>query len=174
MHPLTVGIRVMIDGWPVWPDYSIAGKPRPDVAVAYPGYGPNHGFDFNVAVGMVGTRNVCVQAQNSGVYNNLNCRTINLSDGRTLPTNYRFLSFTHPRSRNVDPTLRAGYWISSGDASLINVAMGRWDIGYSNNRVDTFMSTTPKVIFNGTWLAPLVGVHHLARESVLTVVRGSA
>ena len=25
-----------------------------------------------------------------------------------------------------------------------------------------------------TWLAPLVGVHHLARESVLTVVRGSA
>ena len=45
-----------------------ANKPRQDVAAAYPGYGPNHGFATVLSAG-VGAHTVCAWARNAHPYN---------------------------------------------------------------------------------------------------------
>ncbi|MDQ1428678.1 MAG: hypothetical protein QOK39_2154 [Acidimicrobiaceae bacterium] len=60
-NPVTVS--VVVDGTPItsFP----ADQPRPDIANAFPGYGPNHGFDMTVSVA-AGKRSICVVASNQG------------------------------------------------------------------------------------------------------------
>jgi hypothetical protein len=57
-----------------------AARSRPDVAAAYPGFGPNHGFDAVVPAPNGTTATVCVYAINTpaGVNPLLGCRTISV------------------------------------------------------------------------------------------------
>jgi hypothetical protein len=69
-----VGVHVYVDGR--FAGAGVASGWRPDVGVAYPGYGAGHGFSLVVpAVG--GTRQVCVYGLNEGVGVNalIACRT---------------------------------------------------------------------------------------------------
>ena len=55
---------------------------RPDVGVAYRGWGDNHGFDFTVPVGGGAVKEVCVWGINAGAGSDntfLGCRTVRLS-----------------------------------------------------------------------------------------------
>ena len=150
-----LGVRVTIDGYSVTSDYSLANRYRPDVGQAYPGYGDSHGFDFDVPVGLYGSRYVCVQAQNSGVYNQINgCMNIDTTAGRQAPNNVNTFGFTWQRSRHIDNVLRAGYYqdssVTFSAASGINQAMARWDAPiYGNNKIDTFVTgyAPSKVVF---------------------------
>jgi hypothetical protein len=76
-----LGVRITVDGavYPMpAPGYITADQYRPDVGVAYPGYGDYHGFGAWVKV-PPGTHTLCAQAQNSGVYSWLtNCHTYTL------------------------------------------------------------------------------------------------
>lgn len=87
-YPTTpLGVRVLVDGavYPMpSPGYFYANTYRPDVGAAYPGYGNWHGFHAWVTVPF-GSHQVCVQAQNTGVYTTLtNCHSYNM----TLDTMY--------------------------------------------------------------------------------------
>jgi hypothetical protein len=81
-----LGVRAVVDGSIYFfPDtnFRIADTLRTDVGASYPGYGNNHGFDFKIP-STNGSHTVCIQAQNSGVYNQIgNCRsyTVNGSNG---------------------------------------------------------------------------------------------
>ena len=87
--------EVFVSGWAIDPDSTApinvdvwvdgaftakltANVPRPDVASAYPGYGPNHGFNGAVPV-PAGTHEVCVYALNTGPgtsNKSLGCKTV--------------------------------------------------------------------------------------------------
>jgi SpoIID/LytB domain protein len=66
-------VDVYVDGR--WAATGTADKPRPDVGAAYPGYGPNHGFDFTVPAGP-GSHQVCTFAiDDGGNHLGMGCRT---------------------------------------------------------------------------------------------------
>jgi hypothetical protein len=72
----SVTVQVLVDGKIV--ASAPADGPRPDIAAAYPAYGPNHGFDVTAPIAS-GTHNVCVVALNAaaGTANpQLGCRTV--------------------------------------------------------------------------------------------------
>jgi hypothetical protein len=56
-----IDVHVYVDGR--WAGRALADRSRPDVAAAYPLYGPNHGFDMTIGVSR-GSRQVCVYAIN--------------------------------------------------------------------------------------------------------------
>ncbi len=63
--------------------YLAAGS-RPDVGAAFPGFGPDHGFDVTINGVTQGSRDVCVYAINVGVGEVnplLGCRNVNVPDG---------------------------------------------------------------------------------------------
>lgn len=77
-----VDIHLFIDGRYV--RTGTADRPRPDVAAAYPGYGPDHGFSVAIPGLAVGTHVACAFAINqfSGTANTLlGCRSFRVSDG---------------------------------------------------------------------------------------------
>jgi hypothetical protein len=59
-----------------------ANRPRPDVATAYPGYGPDHGFATTLSA-RPGRHTVCVTASNvgAGAHQALGCRTVTVYAG---------------------------------------------------------------------------------------------
>ncbi len=62
----------------------LAGNPRPDVAAAFPGYGPNHGFEVTINGVTQGARDACVYAINVGMGDGnpiIGCGTVNVPDG---------------------------------------------------------------------------------------------
>jgi hypothetical protein len=89
--------QITVSGWAIDPDTTspidvdiyldgafheriLASGSRPDVANAYPGYGPDHGFSVNIGVSG-GTHPVCVYAINTGNGNTntgLGCKSITL------------------------------------------------------------------------------------------------
>jgi hypothetical protein len=89
--------RVRVRGWTIDPDTptlptrvhvyvdgrgtSVAAeRPRPDVAAAYPGAGPAHGFDVAVQAGP-GTHTACAYAIDTsfgGLHAGLGCRTVTI------------------------------------------------------------------------------------------------
>lgn len=78
IDPETTGpidIHVYVDG--VFAGGMTANLSRPDVGVAYPGYGDKHGFGLNVRA-KAGRRRVCVYAINTGAGSNreLGCRDL--------------------------------------------------------------------------------------------------
>ncbi|WP_334144264.1 hypothetical protein [Rhabdothermincola sp.] len=58
-----VTVHVYVDGR--WGGQTVANRPRPDVAAAYPGYGPARGFELTLPVA-AGWREVCVYGINIG------------------------------------------------------------------------------------------------------------
>ncbi len=65
-----------------------AGVNRPDIANAFPGYGPNHGFRAEVPYGGTGNHTICVYAINhkSGAANpQIGCKVVNFP---TPPRDY--------------------------------------------------------------------------------------
>ncbi|HEX3540204.1 MAG TPA: hypothetical protein VHT75_07125 [Acidimicrobiales bacterium] len=58
-----ISVAIVVDG--ALAATAAAGGARPDIAAAYPGFGPNHGFDVTVPVAG-GTHSVCVVALNTG------------------------------------------------------------------------------------------------------------
>jgi hypothetical protein len=81
-----LGIRVRIDGqlesgtgYYTMPNYKIANGFKNLAGSPYAGYGNYHGFSFVVPI-QPGSRVVCVEAQNSGVYN-----TIGVCNSRSVP-----------------------------------------------------------------------------------------
>jgi hypothetical protein len=92
---VTTGVgTVAVAGWAIDPDTAspirvhiyvdavglnaAADKPRDDVAAAYPGYGPNHGFSETITT-TPGQHTVCAYAINSGAgpgNTGLACRTV--------------------------------------------------------------------------------------------------
>ena len=75
----SIDVHVYVDGGFV--TSAVANKSRPDVAAAYPGFGPAHGYDVTIPV--AGTdQQVCVYAINRGVPEGnplLGCRPISRS-----------------------------------------------------------------------------------------------
>jgi hypothetical protein len=73
--PGPISVQLVVDGAVV--GTATADTARPDVGNAYPGYGPNHGFDF-IAPIPAGRHNVCVVAVNQGAGANaqLGCATL--------------------------------------------------------------------------------------------------
>jgi SpoIID/LytB domain protein len=73
-----IDIHVYVDG--AFSASLAAGQSRPDVASAFPGYGPAHGFS-SVVPAALGRRNVCAYAINVGPGNHqlLGCRTVTLT-----------------------------------------------------------------------------------------------
>ncbi len=57
-------LHVWVDGH-LYPTEVLADEPRPDIAQAYPGWGPNHGFDAVIPMTR-GTHEVCVYVLNEG------------------------------------------------------------------------------------------------------------
>lgn len=75
-----VEIDVWVDG--AFAGYGYANQPRPDVADAYPSYGPNRGFSFTVPV-PVGSSSVCAYAIDVNIPSTnrpLGCRTVTRSN----------------------------------------------------------------------------------------------
>jgi hypothetical protein len=62
-----------------------ANQTRPDVAAAYPTYGPNHGFTGTL-IALAGTHTVCVTASNvgPGAHRSLGCRTATAQGDATI------------------------------------------------------------------------------------------
>ena len=59
----SIDVHVYVDGQ--WAARATANASRPDVAAAYPGMGPAHGFDVSVPAGP-GPHTVCVYGINAG------------------------------------------------------------------------------------------------------------
>jgi hypothetical protein len=95
----STGGGLLVQGWAIDPDTSgpikvhayvdgayrgefTADRPRPDVAAAHPGSGPNHGYEFTVAASP-GQHFVCVYAINEGAGGNpvIGCRTATRQTG---------------------------------------------------------------------------------------------
>lgn len=80
-----------------WGGAFAASMPRPDVAVAYPSYGANHGFDFSVPIEDAATSFIaCLYAINVGFGDNVNlgCRLLQKPTG--------------PPIGNIDSAVRDG------------------------------------------------------------------
>jgi hypothetical protein len=73
----SIDVHVYVDG--NYATKATASVPRPDVAIANPGQGPNHGFDVTIPASS-GVHNVCVYGINSGPVGNGNpavgCATV--------------------------------------------------------------------------------------------------
>ena len=73
----SIGVHVYLDG--NYATQATASVPRPDVAAAIPGMGPNHGFDITIPA-PPGAHDVCVYGINSGPAGNgnpaLGCRNV--------------------------------------------------------------------------------------------------
>ena len=76
-----IDVHVYVDG--IYVAAARASGGRPDVAAAYPGMGPSHGFDVTVPAGP-GVRQVCVYGINVGPSGNgnalLGCRSVRLGN----------------------------------------------------------------------------------------------
>lgn len=59
-----IAVHVYVNGR--WSGSGIADRNRPDVGVAFPHYGPSHGFDVKVPPASDGTHRVCVYGINTG------------------------------------------------------------------------------------------------------------
>lgn len=82
--PNSIYVWVTIDGVG---QHIFANENRPDVGNAYPGYGPNHGFDKALTTS-AGYHRVCLTASNVGVgsHKDLGCRDIGeIPSGGTIP-----------------------------------------------------------------------------------------
>ena len=69
-----IAVHVYVNG--AFAGHAVANVARSDINSAFPGYGPNHGYDFTVP-GAGGT--VCVYAINSGAGTtnpSLGCKTV--------------------------------------------------------------------------------------------------
>jgi hypothetical protein len=74
----SVAAHVYVDN--MWAGALIAGGNRPDVAAAYPAYGPAHGFTFQRPMA-AGRHTVCVYAINQGQGSTnplLGCRVVDV------------------------------------------------------------------------------------------------
>jgi hypothetical protein len=116
-----IDVHVYVDG--VYVTAARASGGRPDIAAAYPGMGPFHGFDVTVPAGP-GRRQVCVYGINVGPSGNgnalLGCRTVSIGnpfgnvDGyRTAPGTLTVVGWA------IDPD-------TSGPISVHVYANGQW------------------------------------------------
>ena len=75
---LPVQVEVLVNGAVV--ATATADRPRGDIAVAFPGMGPNHGFDTTIPLSGGGTKEVCVRAvhrgPDAGARTTLGCGTV--------------------------------------------------------------------------------------------------
>ncbi|TFD53382.1 hypothetical protein E3T46_03445 [Cryobacterium sp. Hh11] len=82
-----ISVHLYLNGQ--WGGAFEAAVPRPDIAKAYPSYGPNHGFAFSVplAVG-AGAVQACLYAINVGIGSNqlLACKTVTTPTGPPFGT----------------------------------------------------------------------------------------
>lgn len=80
--PLSTSVHVYVDG----AAYGVvADGSRPDVATAYPGYGPSHGYSFTIPA-TPGNHTVCVYGINGGLGSNvlLGCRVVSVPTGSPI------------------------------------------------------------------------------------------
>ncbi len=66
-----------------WGGAFTAPDQRPDIALAYPGYGAGHGFDLELGGMAPGTRQICVYGINTGAGSNslIACRSVLIRSG---------------------------------------------------------------------------------------------
>ena len=128
---LTSPTTAQVSGWAIdpdtvdgiqihaWADSSVTGSvasvPRGDIGAAFPGFGPNHGFDFTVPI-PAGAQNICVYAINVGSGGNipLKCLRIGLPPGPP----FGFLDSVTARPGAVD---FAGWAIDPDTGGPVNV-----------------------------------------------------
>jgi hypothetical protein len=137
-----LGVRALIDGQFVLApnEYRFANKYRPDVAAAICcGYSNYTGFTFTIPwpADLTGTHVVCIEAQNSGVYNNISCLPENIPGrtnpivSQTTPNQWNYLGGTY----NLFPgaTVNLTYYRPAGtyDAA-IDAAMLDWSRSATN------------------------------------------
>jgi hypothetical protein len=84
LDPDTTGateLHVYVDGR--WGGAFTAADQRPDIALAYPGYGAGHGFDLELGGLAPGTRQICVYGINTGAGSNslIACRSVLIRSG---------------------------------------------------------------------------------------------
>ncbi len=87
-------IHVWVDGH-LYDEDVVADEPRGDIAVAYPGWGPHHGFDATVPMTR-GRHEVCVYVLNEGPGSaniQLGCWTVDVPDG---PLGFSDVQGWHP------------------------------------------------------------------------------
>ena len=78
--PASTTVHAYVNG--AWGGSFPADRNRADVALAYPGYGPSHGFTTDVKVG-VGTSNICIYGINIAGGDNrlIGCKTVSTGSG---------------------------------------------------------------------------------------------
>jgi hypothetical protein len=78
-----LGYQVIVNGQVINAPYTLATEYRPDVAFVYPGTGANRGIyrEFPLDFLVPGAVNsICIQSQSWGVYSNLRCGEVGLSE----------------------------------------------------------------------------------------------
>lgn len=85
-----IGVRIRIGTAYYFPasNYRLANLYRQDVATTYPGYGGYHGFMFLVPAPR-GNLTVCLEGQNSGVYNTIDCEPGVFVSGSSVVMRFR-------------------------------------------------------------------------------------
>ncbi|TFD82682.1 hypothetical protein [Cryobacterium fucosi] len=126
----SIGIHVYVDGR--WAGAFPADAIRDDVAEAFPGYGPNHGFLASVAV-PGGTSTVCAYAINvgSGFNQSVGCRTV------TTPGGSPFGSLDSV-SVGAGIATMSGWTIDPDSANPVSVHVyvdGRWGGAYQADSI---------------------------------------
>lgn len=121
-------------------NFRLADRYRPDVGSAYPGYGNYHGFEFDVPV-RSDTHSICVEAQNSGVYNVLSgCKTVVVTGSTDHGRFFGGLYEDTPFAGLTVQYTRGTTW-----ADDIDTGANRWDAA-SNLNVDRTTNTGAREI----------------------------
>lgn len=155
-----LGVRARIDGNLVLApnEYRFANKSRPDVAAnVCCGYSPNLGFTFTIPwpadLPATSHHTVCIEAQNSGVYNQISCLPENIP-GRTNPiisqttvNRWNFFGGTYDLFPGV--AVNVSYFRpADGFAGNIDLAMNSWQASATNiYRVRTLTAGTANIEF---------------------------
>jgi hypothetical protein len=139
-YPLAaLGVRVRIDGqlesgtgYLTLPTYKLANKFKNLSGSPYAGYGNSHGFSILVPI-EPGNRVVCVEAQNSGVYNTIGvCSSVSVPNpGSEFG---RYLGATWSAAPNQFISYTWSIWPSSGQATYqaeLTGATTAWDAALS-------------------------------------------
>ena len=138
-----------------------ANAPRADVEAAFPGYGPNHGFEGTLTASP-GTHEVCVTFVDVGVGSDKfgGCRTVQVDGGGGSPFGNPF-----ERLQGVEGGIRAKSWAIDPDTS--NPVQVRYAI---DGAVQTVTANAPRADVEAAF--PGYGPNH-GFEGTLTASPGS-
>ena len=112
--PVTIHVYVGGQAGPSAEGHNIgaAGGSRPDVGLAYPGVGDNHGFDTTFSTDRYGTQQVCVYGINIGAGSNalIQCKSVNIANPNPFGSFDTVRSNSpgriHVRGWSIDPNRR--------------------------------------------------------------------